>query len=205
MFAGLSATGIVFGTILFCASLTPSLLPRTWLMQGVLCGFSFAIGYLIGVAIHAVWAYLELPEPSRHNARGIRFLIALASAITAIAFLWQAKDWQNSIRILMELDPLPSAHPTKTGGVAVLVAALLIGAGRLFQLIRRFFSARSRHFLPRRLANVLGIAAAIVLSWMLLNGLIFDIGLRFADSSLKQVDALIEPDVPRPSDALKTG
>ncbi|MGG2476252.1 alpha/beta-hydrolase N-terminal domain-containing protein, partial [Rhizobium sp. BR5] len=50
MFSGLSATGIVFGTILFCASLTPSLLPRTWLMQGVLCGFSFAIGYLIGVA-----------------------------------------------------------------------------------------------------------------------------------------------------------
>ena len=60
-------------------------------------------------------------------------------------------------------------------------------------------------FLPRRLANVLGIAAAIVLSWMLLNGLIFDIGLKFADSSLKQVDSLIEPDVPRPSDALKTG
>ncbi|CUX22059.1 conserved membrane hypothetical protein [Agrobacterium fabrum str. J-07] len=205
LFAGLSATGIVFGTVLFCASLTPSLLPRTWLMQGVLCGFSFAIGYMIGVALHAIWAYLELPEPSRHNVRGVRFLIALAAAITAIAFLWQAKDWQNSIRVLMELDPLPSAHPTKTGGLAVLVAALLIGAGRLFQLIRRFFAARSRHFLPRRLANVLGIAAAIVLSWMLLNGLIFDIGLKFADSSLKQVDSLIEPDVPRPADPLKTG
>lgn len=63
LFAGLSATGIVFGTILFCASLTPSLLPRTWLMQGVLCGFSFAIGYLIGVALTAIWTYLELPHP----------------------------------------------------------------------------------------------------------------------------------------------
>jgi len=111
LFAGLSATGIVFGTVLFCASLTPSLLPRTWLMQGVLCGFSFAIGYLIGVAMHAVWAYLELPEPSRHNARGIRFLIALAAAITAIAFLWQAKDWQNSIRVLMELNRLKVSDP----------------------------------------------------------------------------------------------
>ena len=62
--------------------------------------------------------------------------------------------------LLMELDPLPSAHPTKTGAIAILVAAILIGAGRLFQLIRRFFATRSRHFLPRRLANVLGIAVS---------------------------------------------
>ncbi|MDS7596534.1 alpha/beta-hydrolase family protein [Agrobacterium tumefaciens] len=203
--AGLSTTGIVIGTALFCASLTPSLLPRSWLMQGVLSGFSFAIGYLIGVCLCAIWAYLELPHPSRGNKRSIHFLLALSSLIMACVFLWQAANWQNSIRVLMELDPLPSAHPTKTGALAVAVAAVLIVLGRLFQLVQRFFALRSRHFLPRRLANVLGIAVAVVLSWMLLNGLIFDIGLRFADSSLKQVDSLIEPDVPRPDDPMKTG
>ncbi len=205
LFAGLSATGIVIGTVLFCASLTPSLLPRSWMMQGVLCGFSFAIGYLIGVCLHAVWAYLELPEPSRGNKRCINFLLSLAGLIMACVFLWQAANWQNSIRVLMELDPLPSAHPTKTGLIALAVATVLILLGRLFQLVRRFFASRSRHFLPQRLANVIGITVAVVLSWMLLNGLIFDIGLRFADSSLKQVDSLIEPDVPRPEDPNKTG
>lgn len=201
----LSSTGIVFGTLLFCVSLTPSLLPRTFVMQGVLCGFSFAIGYVIGVALKAIYIYLELPQPSRHNRRGIRFVLSLAAMMTALGFLWQAARWQNSIRLLMEMGPLDSSHPIRTGAIAIAVAALLIGFGRLFQLVRRLLALRSRRFLPRRLANVVSAIAAIALAWMALNGLIFDVGLRFADSSLKQVDSLIEPDVPRPTDQLKTG
>ncbi len=201
----LSSTGVVFGTLLFCASLTPSLLPRTFIMQGVLCGFSFAIGYLIGILLKTIYVYLELPQPSRHDRRGIRFVLSLAAIVSAIGFLWQAGRWQNSIRLLMEMSPLDSSHPIRTGAVAVAVAAILIGFGRLFQLVRLLLALRSRRFLPRRLANVVSAIAALVLAWMVLNGLIFDIGLRFADSSLKQVDSLIEPDVPKPTDQLKTG
>jgi len=201
----LSSTGIVFGTLLFCASLTPSLLPRTFVMQGVLCGFSFPIGYLIGAVLKEVYLYLELPQLSPHDRRGVRFVLSLAAAVAAIGFLWQAATWQNSIRILMEMSPLDSSHPIRTGAIAIAVAAILIGSGRLFQLVRRLLALRSRRFLPHRLANVVSVVAAIALAWMVLNGLIFDIGLRFADSSLKQVDSLIEPDVPQPTHQLKTG
>lgn len=201
----LSSTGIVVGTVLLCASLTPSLLPRTYVMQGVLCGFSFAIGYLIGVFLKDVAIYLGLPQPSRHDKRGVLFVVSLAAVVAAVGFLWQAATWQNSIRVLMELDPLDSAHRFKTGAIAIAVSALLIGFGRLFQIVRRLFSLRSRRFLPRPLANVVGIAAAAVIAVFLLNGLIVDVGLRLMDSSLKQVDSLIEPDVPRPSDPMKTG
>ncbi|WP_420376971.1 alpha/beta hydrolase [Rhizobium skierniewicense] len=201
----LSSTGIVFGTVLLCASLTPSLLPRTYVMQGVLCGFSFAIGYLIGVFLKDVAIYLGLRQPSRHNKRGVLFVVSLAAIVAAVGFLWQAATWQNSIRVLMELDPLDSAHRFKTGAIAIGVSALLIGFGRLFQIVRRLFALRSRRFLPRPLANVVGIAAAAVIAVLLLNGLVVDVGLRFMDSSLKQVDSLIEPDVPRPSDPSKTG
>nr|WP_320199500.1 alpha/beta-hydrolase family protein [Agrobacterium sp. rho-13.3]MDX8308774.1 alpha/beta-hydrolase family protein [Agrobacterium sp. rho-13.3] len=201
----LSSTGIVVGTVLLCASLTPSLLPRTFVMQGVLCGFSFAIGYLIGVLLKDIVVYLGLPQPSRHDKRGILFVISLAAIVAAVGFLWQAATWQNSIRVLMELEPLDSAHRVKTGAIAVGVSGLLIGFGRLFQIVRRLFALRTRRFLPRRLANVVGIGAAAVIAVLLLNGLIVDIGLRFMDSSLKQVDSLIQPDVPRPSEPLKTG
>nr|WP_181951717.1 alpha/beta-hydrolase family protein [Agrobacterium rosae] len=201
----LSSTGIVVGTVLLCASLTPSLLPRTFVMQGVLCGFSFAIGYLIGVFLKDIAIYLGLPQPSRHDKRGILFVISLAAIVAALGFLWQAATWQNSIRVLMELDPLDSAHRVKTGAIAVGVSALLIAFGRLFQIVRRLFALRSRRFLPRPLANVVGIAAAVIIAVLLLNGLVVDVGLRFMDSSLKQVDSLIEPDVPRPSDPMKTG
>ncbi|WP_454892323.1 alpha/beta hydrolase [Agrobacterium vacciniicorymbosi] len=201
----LSTTGIVVGTVLLCASLTPSLLPRTFVMQGVLCGFSFAIGYLIGVFLKDIAIYLGLQQPSRHDKRGILFVISLAAIVAALGFLWQAATWQNSIRVLMELDPLDSAHRVKTGAIAVGVSALLIAFGRLFQIVRRLFALRSRRFLPRPLANVVGIAAAVIIAVLLLNGLVVDVGLRFMDSSLKQVDSLIEPDVPRPSDPMKTG
>ncbi|SCX28241.1 putative membrane protein [Agrobacterium sp. DSM 25558] len=201
----LSSTGIVVGTVLLCASLTPSLLPRTFVMQGVLCGFSFAIGYLIGVFLKDIAIYLGLPQPSRHDKRGVLFVVSLAAIVAAVGFLWQAATWQNSIRALMELEPLDSAHRVKTGAIAIGVSALLIGFGRLFQIVRRLFALRSRRFLPRPLANVVGIAAAAVIAVLLLNGLVVDVGLRFMDSSLKQVDSLIEPDVPRPSDPMKTG
>ncbi len=201
----LSSTGIVVGTVLLCVSLTPSLLPRTFVMQGVLCGFSFAIGYLIGVFLKDIAIYLGLPQPSRHDKRGVLFVVSLAAIVAAVGFLWQAATWQNSIRVLMELDPLDSAHRIKTGAIAVGVSALLIGIGRLFQIVRRLFALRSRRFLPRPLANVVGIAAAVIIAVLLLNGLVVDVGVRFMDSSLKQVDSLIEPDVPRPSDPMKTG
>jgi uncharacterized membrane protein len=73
----LSACGLVAGTLFFVASLTPTLIPRTYLTQGVLSGACFAVGYGIGAAWHWLWAYMELPEPRE------RLLLALKIAVTA--------------------------------------------------------------------------------------------------------------------------
>src|SRR5689334_22835959 len=45
----LDFTGVGFGALFFCLSLTPSLLPRDWLFQGLTGGVNAAIGYGIGV------------------------------------------------------------------------------------------------------------------------------------------------------------
>ncbi len=45
----LDFVGIAFGALFFCLSLTPSLLPRDWLFQGLIGGLNAAIGYGIGV------------------------------------------------------------------------------------------------------------------------------------------------------------
>ena len=45
----LDFAGIGFGALFFCLSLTPSLLPRGWLFQGLIGGVNAAIGYGIGV------------------------------------------------------------------------------------------------------------------------------------------------------------
>lgn len=45
----LSGVGIALGTLFFAAALTPSLVPRTYMMQGILGGVAFGSGYGIGV------------------------------------------------------------------------------------------------------------------------------------------------------------
>ena len=57
-----SATGLVLGTLFFAASLTPSLLPRTYVTQGLLSGVAMACGYGLGVLVGLLWLWLELPE-----------------------------------------------------------------------------------------------------------------------------------------------
>ena len=41
--------GLVLGSVFFVLALTPSLIPRDILFQGVACGLCAATGYLVGV------------------------------------------------------------------------------------------------------------------------------------------------------------
>ena len=65
LWRSLSGTGLLLGTLFFAASLTPTLIPRTYLTQGVLGGGVFAIGYGLGVFWRWLWSYMELPAPER--------------------------------------------------------------------------------------------------------------------------------------------
>ena len=50
-----SGLGLVVGALFFAAALTPSLIPRSPLLQGVLSGVCFAIGYGLGVLAAWLW------------------------------------------------------------------------------------------------------------------------------------------------------
>jgi uncharacterized membrane protein len=56
-----STAGLLLGALFFAFSLTPSLLPRTYLTQDVLAGCSLAAGYFVGVFGYWLWSYTELP------------------------------------------------------------------------------------------------------------------------------------------------
>lgn len=60
----LSTGGWLLGLLFFALALTPSLIPRHFATQGILCGFAFAAGYGIGVFLEWLWDYLELKWPS---------------------------------------------------------------------------------------------------------------------------------------------
>ncbi|WP_159593317.1 alpha/beta hydrolase [Chelativorans xinjiangense] len=200
-----SAAGLLIGTLFFAASLTPTLLPRTFVTQGVLSGVSLAAGYGLGVFGRWLADYLELPGPKDRTVWTIKLVAAVACTIVAVAFLWRASEWQNSIRDLMGLEPVDTAHPLEVGLIALLTFAFLIALARLFQRTFLFISRKLNLFVPKRLSYVVGIVIVIALFWSVIEGVLFRFALRAADSSFQAFDELIEPETQQPSDPNKTG
>jgi uncharacterized membrane protein len=148
---------------------------------------------------------MELPQPKGRLLRLAKLAAATASAGVAVIFLWQAAQWQNSIRELMQLEPVDTAHPAEVALIALAVFAILLALARLFQLTLRFVARRVGRFLPTRVSNVIGVVAAVVLFWLIVNGVLFRVALRMADASYQQLDKLIEPETRPPAHPLKTG
>ena len=201
----LSGVGLILGALFFSAALTPSLVPRSYLTQGALAGACFAIGYAAGVFWRWLWHYLELPEPAPRLRSIANALVAVACLIVVILFLWWAAEWQGSIRAVMKMAPVETAHPLKTCAIALATFFALLGLARLFRRLTVFLSAHVSRFIPRKVANVLGVVAAALLFWSIANNLLIRTIFHSLDSSFREFDALIEPERPQPTSPDKTG
>jgi uncharacterized membrane protein len=175
------------------------------LTQGVLSGCSLAAGYSIGIFGSWLWTYMELMRPNGRFLRVAKLVTATGCVIVAIISLRHAAGWQNSIRELMELEPVDTAHPLEVSVIALAVFAILIVLARFFRMTTRFVATRANRFLPRRVSNVVGVIAAIALFWSVFDGVLFRTALRVAEASFQEYDALIEPETEPPADPLKTG
>ncbi|WP_346269403.1 alpha/beta hydrolase [Rhizobium wenxiniae] len=195
---------MLLALLFFAASLTPSLMPRSWLIQGVLSGACAATGYALGVFIGWLWRYLELPWFSKHAAP-LRATTLLFAIIVSIAFLWHAVEWQNSIRTLWQMQPQESADPFRLAGIAAITFAILLALGWLFQLAASRFSHWLDAIMPRRVSNVIGLTLAIAVFWLIGQGLLVRWALDATDASFQKADALIEPDETPPTSPTVTG
>jgi uncharacterized membrane protein len=162
------------GAVLFgCASLTPSLLPRGWVLQGLIAGITAAIGYGVGVTV--AWFVAELTESRmssgfRHRAWQV---LAVASVLLVAVMLWLGAGWQRDIHELMGLDAPSSYGWIGMVVLAVLVFALFVAIGRGVRWLARRLVRLFGRFLPRRLARPLGVVVVTALVIFLLNGVLF--------------------------------
>ncbi|MEO2047187.1 MAG: alpha/beta-hydrolase N-terminal domain-containing protein [Pirellulales bacterium] len=136
--ASFSYVGLVFATLFFASSLTPSLLPRIYLVQGILSGFALACGYGVGVFFVWLWHSMQFSDFSEKVQRISKRITSVGVALVTIGFLWRATICQNSIRQLMEMDPIESADPWR-------ITAIAIGSGLVLIVLARIFGwSRSR-------------------------------------------------------------
>lgn len=205
LFNSAPAFAVLLALLAFAASLTPSLVPRSLLVQGVLSGLSAAAGFGVGWALFLLWVYLQLPVLSGRSRVAARTIAIATGALAALTALWHVSQWQNSIRVLIGLDPVETGYPLEIAVLSLLVFAVLIALGLAFRRSFRFFAQWLSRYVPPRLSKVLGGLLALLLFWWIAQGVVFSLALRMLNSSFRELDALIEDTTPVPSDPLKTG
>lgn len=200
-----SFVGLVLAALFFAGSLSPSLIPRNYLTQGLLSGVACSVGYGIGVLLAWTWRYLQLPELRGKPARIARIAVAFAAAVTAAIFLWRMTVWQNSIRTLMEMEPVTSAHPWTVGIIAAVLAIALVACARLLGWIGGKIAALLRRLVPERVSIVLSTIIVGLALVTLIEGVLIRAAVRLADEVFEELDELVEEGIKRPESPLASG
>lgn len=175
----LDFVGIAFGTLFFCLSLTPSLLPRDWLFQGLIGGINAAIGYGIGVFVakmvyrFALQHMRRWPPPQR-VLRWAKALIVGLAVVACVAMLAPSAAWQRQVSAVTGVEGPTTLGHSRTLIIAVLVGGALVGASRvLLDAIKTLARALIRRWhLQQEVALFIGTAIVVVLVITLVNGVL---------------------------------
>lgn len=181
--------GVLVGLVLVALSLTPSLLPRPAVLQGVLSGTSFAIGYALGALVW--WAVRSRVRPESPRARRVFWggMLGLTAAIIVVVGL-VAVQWQNEVRALVEVDPIDAVAVSAflLGALVTAIVLLVIGRG-----VRRM----TAHLVRLTGRAVGGLVASVVVGASVLlagMGVVAAIDVIYADRNGAPDAELVEPD-----------
>lgn len=203
--APLSAAGVLAGACFWWAALTPSLIPRDGVMQGVIAGLSFGVGYGLAVAAVALWKWLGLPVTGATSSTRVRRWVVLAAASLMLAGAILGDGWQDAVREALALPPSGWKWPVSLLAAGIGLIAVLLLVARFFYGLRDLYGAPLRRVLPERAALVFASLLAAWSFWALGNGFLLGSLLRGMDASYRKIDALVPADEQPPTDPLKPG
>jgi uncharacterized membrane protein len=200
-----SMPGLLVAAVFFTLSLTPSLLPRTEIVQGVLSGCCFAVGYGIGNLMHWLWGFLGLKMPPGRVTRGLGVIVGLVGLGLMLLALSYANTWQNSVRSVMALPPVDEAQPLVIAAVGFCVAAVLLVIGKLVVTLVRLVWGWLAPLLPPRAAAVLATLVVTIVVAALVNNVFWRSALRAADGFYERLDGLVATDDAPPDEWHQSG
>ncbi|MFI6870458.1 alpha/beta hydrolase [Nocardia sp. NPDC050406] len=173
----LNHVGLVVATLFFAWSVTPSLVPRDWLFQGLISGVNAALGYGVGCVL--LWLFrkwirprLTIETPPLWVRDTVKTAVVLTCVLVAAYMLVLSAGWQREIFALMGMEGTTNAAYLRTGGLSLLVGALVVAAYRTLREIVRFFARLLSRWVkvPPKLAPTVGALLLAVLVVLLFNG-----------------------------------
>ena len=208
----LDFVGVGFGALFFCLSLTPSLLPRDWLFQGLIGGINASIGYAIGVVVskgfhRIVFRHRHWWPPPKRVLYALKGGIVVVSATASLLMLIPAAEWQRQVSNEMGMaGPETPAYlrtvlvSVAVGGTCVAISRVVIDAIKVLarSLIRRWH-------LNQEVALAIGTAVVVVVLVTLVNGVLFRGFLAGANRAFQPQNSDTLPGISQPLEPERSG
>ena len=187
-----------------CLSLTPSLLPRGGLIQGVIWGITAAIGYGVAVLGARIWrAFADRDaRPARRRSWPV-FYIAVA-VLLAVSF-GLGQYWQYEIRKLTGVTDYNVWLVVASPVVAALVFCLILLIGRGVRGLYRWLARLLNRWIGRGAAQAVGWVLVAGLAYLAVTGLLLQGFLGVMNEAFSVRDTTTAAGVHQPSTSLRSG
>ncbi len=200
-----SGPGMVVGALFFAFSLSPSLLPRTAMFQGLVSGVTVVVGYGIGTFGAWVWRYLGIP-PLTGRARTITVwvFVGIVTLVT-LSFIWQHVGWQNDVRAVFGMESTSIFRWLPIVVLTVVVAALILISSRSIWKLFAWLAGWLDRRLPRRVSVTIGVAALALFFYFLVTGVVVNGFFATANALFSTRDTATNEGVVQPTSELRSG
>jgi uncharacterized membrane protein len=195
--------GFTGAVVFYCLSLTPSLLPRGWLMQGVVSGLTAAMGYAAGATLGAAVGRFWRPGPTPRRITW-RVLWAL-TPLLILLFLALGTGWQQQLRTRLDMPPMRTYDIVRIVGISILVFAVILLLARSLRLATRRIARLMGRFVPKPLAYVVGTVVVVYLVSGFVQGFLTTTAIAFASRAASVTNGTTSPGVTAPTSALRSG
>jgi uncharacterized membrane protein len=198
-------TGTAVGLVFLWLSLTPSLLPRGPLFQGLVSGMSGATGY--GIGVFAVWLvrYMRSKDSSPPAPRRAWLILIAAGAVGMVAMVIWFHVWQDRVRDLMGVAHLKWFDYPLSAALSLIVLFAVVEIGQLIRRSIRFLDLRLDRFVPPRVSAVVVVFLSVALTIALLNGVVVKFAMRTLNNTFEAVNNEMNPDTAAPKTPLRSG
>jgi uncharacterized membrane protein len=197
--------GTALGLVFIWLSLTPSLLPRGPLFQGLVSGAAGAIGY--GLGVFSVWLvrYLRSKETSPSAPRRAWIALVVVGIIgQTLAVIW-FHVWQDDVRDYMGVPRMDFWDHPLTAVLSIVFLFAFVELGQLVGKLVRFLVRLLDRVAPPRVSAVVVVTLLLVLTIALLNGVVVRFAMSTLNNTFESVNNEEDPDNPAPTSPLRSG
>jgi len=198
-------TGTAVGLVFIWFSMTPSLLPRGPLFQGLVSGIAGATGYAIGV--FAVWLvrFMRSADSSPPAPRVAWWVMIGTGAVGMVTMAIWFHVWQDRVRNLMGVKHLARLDYPLTSALSLIVLFGVVEIGQLILRLVRFLDLRLDRFAPPRVSAVIVVSLLLVLTTAVLNGVVVKFAMRTMNNTFASVNDTMDPGSAAPQTPLRSG